>query len=67
MHGLLMLICDGSLPQEVISTGGGAKSRFWLDMKARVAGCTFTPRPCTENGAIGAAVFASRAIGASEG
>lgn len=43
----------------IVVSGGGSKSRIWLETKADILGKEITTVACTETGALGSAVLAS--------
>jgi xylulokinase len=53
-------------PTEIRSSGGGAKSRLWLDIKSRRLGVAMRIPRCTETTVLGAAILAGMGAGWGE-
>ncbi|MCL5986803.1 MAG: FGGY family carbohydrate kinase [Actinobacteria bacterium] len=49
--------------EELLVTGGGAKSDKWMQLKADMTGCTVKTPECTEAGSLGVMMLASVAAG----
>ena len=49
------LACNGKT-KRVAATGGGAKSDYWLKIKAQITGCEFIKIDCPEPATLGAAM-----------
>jgi len=59
---LIDRLCDHDMPAKVVSSGGGAKSQFWLRLKTELIGSEFIATKNTENASKGAAMLAARAV-----
>lgn len=57
----------GSCPTELVGVGGGARSRFWAQIKADVLGLTYHMATLTDASAIGAALLGGVAAGTYSG
>ncbi len=64
LKDLLDQLCPDRKPEKVISTGGGAQSRLWMEIKSQVTGIRFEPSSCSESSCKGAAMITDRGIGA---
>lgn len=53
----------GIHPDQIIATGGGAKSDAWLQMKADILGIPYTRPVVTESGTLGMAMLAGVSTG----
>ncbi|MHC4124781.1 MAG: FGGY-family carbohydrate kinase [Planctomycetota bacterium] len=60
---LVKKLCDESVPERIISTGGGAKSKIWLQIKADMLDTEIITSNCEEPACRGAAMFAAVAAG----
>ena len=49
--------------REIVATGGGARSPFWLQIKANIIGVRIITPSCSERACLGAAAFAAVAAG----
>jgi len=58
----LTALSRGTLPAEIRSTGGAARSDVWLQIKADVLGVAVTATECPEPTSLGAAILAEAAI-----
>lgn len=56
-------LCGSQRPGEIRSSGGAARSRVWLQIKADVLGTEFAANACPEPTSLGAALLAARACG----
>ncbi len=58
LNKLVHKLADGRLPETIVSTGGGAKSRYWLSIKSEIAApCLFVAANCEEPACKGAAML----------
>lgn len=60
---LVGLVADGSWPDRVIATGGGARSPLWLQLMADELGTRVVRPASPERACLGAALFAAAAAG----
>lgn len=60
---LLTYAGHGTMPDSVVSTGGGSRNDLWMEMKAAVCGVPFIRSEVPEPGAFGAALYAAVAAG----
>jgi sugar (pentulose or hexulose) kinase len=60
---LIDYLCPESRPQRIVSTGGGAKSDVWLQIKADMLGVEFAASDCPEPACLGAAMVSAVALG----
>lgn len=60
---LVQAVSEAGATGNVLATGGGARSRLWLQIKADVLGRPVVTSRSPEQGCLGAAVFASVASG----
>lgn len=59
---LILKLNDGEFPTAIASTGGGAKSSYWLQIKSDITnGCQFIPADCEEPACKGAAQLCQNA------
>jgi sugar (pentulose or hexulose) kinase len=56
-------LCPAGRPARIVATGGGAKSDFWLQLKADALGIQFVRTQCEEPACNGAAMLAAVAAG----
>jgi sugar (pentulose or hexulose) kinase len=58
LNELIRKLAHTNKPETVVSTGGGARSDFWLELKSEISGgCTFFPADCAEPACKGAAML----------
>jgi xylulokinase len=57
----------GWRPSELVGVGGGARSRFWAQIKADVLGLRYRTSPMTDASALGAAMLGGLAAGVYAG
>ncbi len=58
LNKLVHKLADGRLPETIVSTGGGAKSQYWLSIKSNItAPAKFIPAACEEPACKGAAML----------
>ncbi len=58
LNKLVHKLAAGGLPETIVSTGGGAKSRYWLSIKSEIAApCRFVAANCEEPACKGAAML----------
>ena len=62
----VMTLCQGSLPAEIRSAGGGARSDLWLQIKADALAIPVRATDCPEPTCLGAAVLAEAALSGSD-
>lgn len=55
-------LCGEDWPDQIVSAGGAAKSRIWLEIKADVLGTQIVSTECEEPTSLGAAMFARHAV-----
>jgi sugar (pentulose or hexulose) kinase len=61
LRELILKLNAGEMPEAVVSTGGGARSRFWLELKSQLTGGTrFFAAECEEPACKGAAMICIR-------
>lgn len=60
---LIEFIFQDSAPDAVLATGGGARSDFWVQLKADMLGVPFIVPACCEPAVLGAAMFAAATVG----
>jgi xylulokinase len=58
-----LLESSGIQINEIKCSGGGSKSKYWLQLKANITGRTITASKFTDLAALGAAILAGYAIG----
>jgi xylulokinase len=58
----VLWLSEGTLPAEVRSAGGGARSDLWLQIKADVLGVPVAATQCPEPAALGAAILAEASL-----
>jgi xylulokinase len=63
-RNLELVIGSGISVHEIRSTGGGARSRLWLQIKADVCNCPVIPLKNEDSALLGDAMLASVAVGA---
>ena len=63
LKGLVQQLCGSQAPTRIIATGGGAKSKLWLQIKSDMIGSEFVATACEEPACLGAAIFAALAKG----
>ncbi len=56
-------LCQKRLPEQITSTGGGARSALWEQIKADTLGTRFVVTTCDEPTSLSAAMLAARALG----
>ena len=56
-------LCPDDRPKRIVATGGGARSKLWLRMKAELIGAKFVVPRCNEPACLGAAMLAAAAAG----
>jgi xylulokinase len=61
--GLVDKLGGAEKPARIVATGGGARSRPWLQVLADVIGAEFVTTRCQEPACLGAAMFAAVAAG----
>lgn len=62
----LAALSRGTLPVEIRSTGGAARSDVWLQIKADVLGVAVTATDCPEPTSLGAAILAGAVLGQTD-
>ena len=63
LAGITEKLVGKNLPERVVSTGGGARSTLWRQIKADLLGIEFIVTECSEPACLGAAMFAAIAVG----
>jgi len=56
-------LCGDAPPRFIRSAGGGARSRFWLDLKSQIIGIPCVASDCEEPTSLGVAKLAMMSIG----
>jgi xylulokinase len=54
LDGLIRKISPNKKPQKIVATGGGAKSKLWLEIKEKITGCKFVQANVSEPATLGA-------------
>ena len=60
---LIDCLCPEGRPERILATGGGARSRLWLEIMSARTGSKLLPADCEEPACRGAAMLAARAAG----
>ncbi|MCK5739486.1 hypothetical protein KAH55_09905, partial [bacterium] len=60
---LVQFLADTDFPKRIVATGGGAKSDFWLQIKADLFGTEFITTQSPEPACLGAGLLAALAAG----
>ena len=60
---LMEQLCGKNIPSHIVTTGGGAKSDLWLQIKANMLGTEMVATNCEEPACRGAAMFAANTVG----
>lgn len=63
-HALKGFKAAGVVSDEIIMTGGGAKSRLWIELTANIAGIPIKVMEETQGASMGAALIGLKALGA---
>jgi xylulokinase len=64
LNAILNVLKENIQPAGIVATGGGAKSRLWVQIKANLTGMDFLIPECSESACLGAAVLG--ALGTKE-
>ncbi|MGV8136677.1 MAG: L-fuculokinase [Mangrovibacterium sp.] len=64
LHNILNVLKENIQPAGIVATGGGAKSRLWVQIKANLTGMDFLVPECSESACLGAAALG--ALGTKE-
>ena len=62
LAGIVEKLVGKNLPDRIVSTGGGAQSILWRQIKADLLGIEFAVTDCSEPACMGAALFAAIAV-----
>ena len=63
LAGIVDKLVGKNMPDRIVSTGGGARSTLWCQIKADLLGIEFFVTECSEPACLGAALFAAVAVG----
>ena len=63
LAGITEKLVGKNLPDRIVSTGGGARSTLWRQIKADLLGIEVAVTECSEPACMGAALFAAIAVG----
>jgi len=63
LAGIVEKLVGENLPERIVSTGGGARSTHWRQIKADLLGTEFAVTECSEPACLGAALLAAVAVG----
>jgi sugar (pentulose or hexulose) kinase len=61
LDNIFKILKGNVMPEAIIATGGGAKSRIWAQIKADLTGMDFLIPECTESACLGAAMLSATA------
>ncbi|MCD4770153.1 MAG: hypothetical protein K8R35_08305 [Bacteroidales bacterium] len=63
LAGIAEKLVGKNLPDRIVSTGGGARSTLWRQIKSDLLGIEFAVTECSEPACMGAALLAAIAVG----